>query len=60
MNRRLLWTMATLSLFCIILTLSAETVSKASLRQHPQLTERIWDAIWDVQGSDVYKKMLKK
>lgn len=34
--------------------------SKAFADKYPQLTERIWDAIRDVQQTDVYKEMLQK
>ena len=35
-------------------------VSKKFAKAHPELTERIWDAIRDVQQTDAYKEMLKK
>jgi polar amino acid transport system substrate-binding protein len=35
-------------------------ISKAFAKKNPQLTERIWNAVRDVQQTDGYKEMLKK
>ena len=35
-------------------------ISKGFAAKHPQLTERIWAAVRDVQTMDVYQEMLKK
>jgi len=35
-------------------------VSKTFAANYPQLTERIWDAVRDVQQTDAYREMLKK
>ena len=35
-------------------------VSKTFADRHPQLTERIWDALRDAKQTDAYRKMLKK
>ncbi len=35
-------------------------ISKAFASKYPQLTERIWDAIRDIQQTDAYREMLQK
>lgn len=35
-------------------------ISKAFVAKHPQLTERIWDAVRDARQTDAYQEMLKK
>jgi len=35
-------------------------VSNVFAKKHPQLTERIWDAIRDIRKTDAYKGMLRK
>jgi len=35
-------------------------ISKTFATKHPQLTERIWDAVRDVRQTDAYQEMLKK
>jgi polar amino acid transport system substrate-binding protein len=35
-------------------------ISKTFAKAHPELTERIWDAIRDVQQTDAYREMVKK